>query len=296
MKRFFLEFLVVCLVFSASVKAQEIFIPTSSEFELQNQKKEVKQQKEKSVKKAEEKVKLQKKLDAFEIGVDLRSYLYSEPSIDVKHKGLMYGFWFDFAKSTSYGVFGLKSNVAYSSNLTYEGVLCDQTFTTCSPFSSDTNADLIVKTNLDYQFTVTDFFTLKTGLGYRYLSDSNSQPGFYLRTGGWGYLPLSVQLNNEISSAMKIKIELEYDYIFYGGIKSNISEAISTFEDVYHNQTGYGLGVNASLRFKQKYSIGAFFETWNLNRSEVVTQGAIDFIEPENTGQSIGLRFGYDLY
>lgn len=297
MKNFFFAVLTVCLVFSASVKAQEIFIPTSSEFEKQNQKKEVKQQKEKVVKKTEEKIKQQKKLNSLLVGLDLRSYNYDEPDINVKHKGLMYGGWFDFSKSTSIGVFVLKSNFTYASNLTYEGILCDsQTFTNCNPYTSNNSTELIVKTNAEYQYVVSDFFSLKAGLGYRYLSDSNSDPGFYLRTGGWGYIPLTVQFNNQISSNMNLKIELEYDYIFYGGIKSNISEADPSFEDVYHTQTGNGLNLNGWIRYNQKYSFGAFFETWTLNETEMLFQGSNGFQEPANTGQAIGLRVGYDLY
>ena len=99
------------------------------------------------------------------------------------------------------------------------------------------------------------------------------------------------------NQSFKWKYELTYDHIVSGGIKSNLSNVSTSFNDVYMTQSGYGLNANVQLRYKNRYLISLFYETWSLNLSDVVyaAPGA-PFSEPANQSRMLGLRFGYDFY
>jgi hypothetical protein len=235
----------------------------------------------------------------FDVGVDLRNYNYEEPGF-VKHTGLMYGVWADFLTNTDWGMFGFDTAFDYGNALHYDGGICDidlnTQVTTCSPYSTDNVHDLIAKTNVFAYLPASDILRFKVGLGYRYLSDSVAESGFYLRTGTWVYIPLAMEILDDSNSNFRFKYGIAYDYVVWGGIKSNLSEANSRFDDVYMSQTGYGIDLNAELRYQTRYVFGLFYQTWNLNISDEVISGGAPFHEPANNSRTIGLKFGYDFY
>jgi hypothetical protein len=166
----------------------------------------------------------------------------------------------------------------------------------CEPYSTTNQTDLISKTNAEVHMRVSNALNFKAGVGYRYLSNSVAEPGFYLRTGTWAYIPLTVEYRFDVSPQVKMKLDLGYDYIFYGGIASNLSEASSAYKDLYMDQRGYGFNAGIQIRYANVYSATAYYESWVLNKSEQVETGGETFEEPENSSQSIGIRLGYDFY
>ena len=232
----------------------------------------------------------------FDVGADLRSYTYEEPGF-VKHSGLMYGIWGNYVTRTDWGTFGVDSTYSFGKGIMYDGGLCDTQTNTCSPYQTTNQTDIISKTNAVAYLPASEVLRFKAGLGYRYYSDSVAEPGFYLRTGTYLYIPLAAEIFLQDDNVYKWKFELGYDYVVSGGIKSNLSEVRSSFSDVVMSQTGYGLNMNVQLRYLGRYSGTFFYETWNLDVSDVVYASPSDpFREPANKSTAIGFKFGYDFY
>jgi hypothetical protein len=233
----------------------------------------------------------------FDAGLDLRDYAYEEPGF-VKHSGFLYGVWASLIAKTDWGTFGFDSSVNYGNSLNYDGSICEinSGVMTCSPYSTSKQQDLITKSTGYVYLPVSEFFRFRTGAGFRYLSDSVPEAGFYLRTGVWFYIPAGIEITDDSNSNYRWKYSLTYNYVAAGGIKSNLSEVSSRYSDVYMPQTGYGTDFSVQLRYQIRYVIGAFYETWNLNISDEVATGGDVFHEPANQSRVIGLRFGFDFY
>ncbi len=91
-----------------------------------------------------------------------------------------------------------------------------------------------------------------------------------------------------------MSFELEYDWVMYGRFVSNLSEVSSTFADITHQQNkGYGLLFTAGLQLSRQWTVYGFYESWNLDQSDVVQSKNFFFIEPQNYSQSFGLKAGY---
>jgi len=235
-----------------------------------------------------------------ELGADVRNYTYEEPGF-VKHSGIMLGLWGNYLQRESWGGWGADGNLTFSNSNKYEGGLCEydplSDTTTCTPYETTKQTDIISKWNLWLYLSASDILRFKTGGGYRYLSNSVPEPGFYLRTGAWIYLPLGMEILLNSNNIYKWEFELTYDHIVAGGIKSNLSNVSSSFDDVYMTQTGYGINTNLQMRYKNRYLFSFYYETWNLNLSDVVYAApSAPFREPANKATSIGFRFGYDFY
>lgn len=234
-----------------------------------------------------------------EIGGELRSYTYEEPGF-VKHSGLMPGIWGNYVRKLNWGTVGVNSNFSFSNSNKYEGGLCETDGlgnTTCTPYETNKQTDIISKTSGLFYFSASEVLSFNAGLGYRYLSNSVPEPGFYLRTGSWFYLPVGFDILYNSDPVFKWKYEATFDYIISGGIKSNLSNVASKYSDVFMPQTGYGLNTNIQLRYRNRYIFSFFYETWTMDISEsVVAAPGEPFHEPANKATSLGLRFGYDFY
>ena len=224
---------------------------------------------------------------SFQFGIELRQYKYEEPGF-VEHNGLLYGFWGEWLWRSAMGSGRTNADILFGT-LKYDGALCDIS-NNCTPYTANTK-DIIAKGSIRLEFPLATSTNLITGIGGRYLYDKGEGIGFYQRTGTWLFLPAGVNFNLE-TSVGKLIFEAEYDYIFYGNFRSNLSEVGSSFTDLTHTQTGYGLYLSTGLQFND-FSISGFYELWDLNESNTVESNGLFFIEPKNDSKAFGVKAGF---
>lgn len=233
---------------------------------------------------------INKESKSFLIGTEIRSYTYSEPGL-VSHEGLLFGIWGEWLWTSGLGDGKIYGNLFYGA-LTYNGQACNLSGTVCNPLTATTH-DLITKINTRLEYKLNPMFQLFGGGGYRYLYDKGEGSSFYTRTGQWVYIPLGAALNVD-SSFGNLLFELEYDYTFYGTVKSNLSEVSSTLNDITSNQRGgYGIVTTAGIKINESFNAYIVYESWNANDSDVMESGGQSFIEPANNSQSYGIKLGY---
>jgi hypothetical protein len=212
---------------------------------------------------------------SFVLGGELRSYRYEESR--VTHSGLLYGIWGEWFWSSALGYGKLYGNLLYGT-IDYDGYACNADGTVCNPLKAPTT-DLITRIASRLEMKLGHNFEVFAGIG----------GSFYTRTGQWGFIPLGGILKQG-----KFQFELEYDLVFYGSVKSNLSEAISTLPDIESKQSGGGgLILTSGYRFNDEFIVHAFYENWNMPDSASVIVGTLKFTEPENKSQSFGFRLGF---
>ena len=226
--------------------------------------------------------------DVVYLGGDMRTYHYGEPGF-VDHSGFMFGAWLEYIMPLSFGQLAAGGNILMGA-LKYEGALCDIS-NNCTPYESTTR-EIISKVKAKLHWDISENFSLFGGVGYRYLQDKGEGIGFYTRTGAWAFVPIGVAASYEMSPKNKIIAEVQYDYIIFGGLRSNLSEASSAFTDIAHKQSGYGLSYNAGYEM-DNWLMSLYFESWNLNESDVVESSGFFFVEPSNKSESFGTKVGF---
>ena len=235
---------------------------------------------------------VEKKTYAFALGFDLRNYKYEEPGF-VEHNGLMFGLYAQLEANFSNSGTGYFETSLHYGKLTYKGALCDTGTGICSPYETSNQTDIISRTVGIYYLPMSGALSVGGGLGLRYLQDTVSEKGFYARIGTWGFLPIATKIDFPMAPNIRGLFELEYDYVFYGGIRSNLSQVSSSFEDVYMHQSGYGINLNFGAVIAGMLQTSLYYQTWNLNESDSVVSGGLQFVEPKNNSTSIGVKLGY---
>lgn len=234
----------------------------------------------------------QKQSKDFQFGVTLKNYEYSEPSIDVSHKGLLYGIWGEWLWGSAMGNGRTLADLVFGT-LNYHGGYYDE-FSNFTPVEADT-LDVITKIATRLEYPVAPGIAGFAGFGGRYLYDMGNNPDnltiFYRRTGLWFFVPVGLNLNLD-SSVGKIFFDLQYDFIVYGKFESRLGDSLAGAPTISHTQTGYGLTLTSGLQ-NDDYSAAVFYETWNLNKSNGVQYGISTFTEPQNSSTAIGLKLGY---
>lgn len=226
----------------------------------------------------------------FVLGAEVRQYQYLEPGL-VEHVGLLSGIWGEWYWMSFLGNGKLYGNLLYGS-LTYKGAMCDE-LNNCYPYEGPTT-DIITKVNSRLEYDLNPYFMLFGGAGFRYLYDMGEGAGFYRRTGQWLYLPLGAAFTMPTSSGAFV-LDMEYDAIVFGQIKSDLSQVSSSFEDLTLNQRGYGLVISAGYRYNPEWDVRLLYERWDLERSDDATTNGQTFHEPANHSDSYGLRVGYSF-
>lgn len=228
---------------------------------------------------------------SFVVGTELRQYQYAEPGF-VQHVGLLYGVWGEWYWMSPIGKGKLYGNALFG-KLTYKGALCN-TSGNCTPYEGPTN-DIISKVATRFEYDVNRSFMLFGGVGYRYLYDLGEGAGFYRRVGQWVFVPVGavVRFPGDSSGSGMIHFEVEYDQIVSGQIKSDLSQANPSYDDLTLRQTGYGLVVKLGYQFTAEWGVEAVYERWDLQESESATTNNQTFREPKNHSDSYGLRIGY---
>ena len=230
--------------------------------------------------------KAKKETKDFQAGLKLEQYEYLEPSIDVQHKGLLYGVWGEWLWGSALGN-GRTTGDLVTGTIDYSGGYYE-----AGNYFPDTATtfDVITKVSSRLEYPVAPGANIFAGLGARYLYDLGNKSYFYRRTGKWVFIPLGGNIELETSIG-KIFFDLQYDFIVYGNMHSQLSDAIPA-PDVDHSQSGSGLSLTAGLQNEQ-YSAALFYEKWSLNESNTVVADGVPYIEPENSSTAVGLKLGY---
>ena len=227
-----------------------------------------------------------KEVKNFQVGLTLKQYEYLEPSIDVEHRGLLYGLWGEWLWGSALGNGRTTGDLVFGT-IDYSGGY----YEAGNFFPADsTTFDVITKVSTRFEYKVAPSANIFAGLGGRYYYDLGKESYFYRRMGTYVFIPVGgfVELDTEMG---KLTFDLQYDFVVYGNIQSKLSDA-GPFPDITQTQSGYGLSFAAGWQ-NDDYSGALFYEKWFLNESNVVSTTSGDFVEPENWSNVIGLKLGY---
>lgn len=162
----------------------------------------------------------------------------------------------------------------------------------------------------DYLFDIRllvgkDFFLDRTlslspyvGIGYRNLYNDlrgtlSSGAKGYQRDSQYLYLPVGLTPRFRVTETARISTTLEYDQLVQGWQRSENSDASPSLSNVTNGQFG-GYGLRGSVMYEQaSWSVGPFFDYWNINKSDDRIVGARYYFEPHNQTIEYGLQARY---
>ena len=153
-------------------------------------------------------------------------------------------------------------------------------------FSTDIRALYLKNHTLGNGSVVTPY----AGLGYRFLYNdlrgiSSTGAGGYRRLSHYVYLPVGIFTYITDGYGNKIELNGELGILIRGYQQSYLSDVFSNVSDVKNEQkTGHNLRVSALYKF-DSFSIGPYFNRWNIGRSSVEN----GWFEPKNSTNEFGL-------
>jgi len=175
----------------------------------------------------------------------------------------------------------------------YDGAIVNLETDESIPYSFDNKHDSAGEFRLLFgpdfpKATVVD--TIYSGLGYRFLDDSESGDPFgYDRQSHYVYLPIGFKTVRNLAGNWLISANAEFDLLLMGRQSSDLSGfGFGTI----HNKQNSGYGVRGSLGFEYTAKeiaviIQPFIRYWNISQSEINN----GWIEPKNNTTEIGLDF-----
>lgn len=226
-----------------------------------------------------------KTVDSFEVGLQSYLYEYEEEvggAFFMSNKGTKYGFSAAATKTLAEEYY-LKGEFRYATG--------DVEYKSASGVA-DVPDDLYEMRLVVAKEKIVDGFLLGSyiGLGYRVLeNDLRELVGGYRRTSQYLYIPIGVNHRFRVGKSARISTNIEYDYFAWGEQKSYLSDIHPLYADLVHEQkSGYGFRINSAYE-QQNWSIGAFFNYWKIEDSEI----KVYFYEPENITKEVGVELKY---
>jgi hypothetical protein len=139
-------------------------------------------------------------------------------------------------------------------------------------------------------------FSPYTGLGFRELFDdgiNNSAGGFYRRYSHYLYLPVGSTERFRLTENSRLSLNTEFDWLLYGWQVSQFGDFDPGASDIDNSQhIGYGL--RGSLMYEHpSWSVGPFFEYWNLGESTTNCDNVACGDEPNNQTIEFGIQGKY---
>ena len=227
----------------------------------------------------------------FEIGAQLASYHYEEPSfaqLTGSRVGLVGAYTFTSASGMFFRLDGRGSYGA----LKYQG-----------SGTQDSVPDLIAEARgvagMDFPSGSGVSLSPYLGLGYRYLYDdlrgrSSTNAAGYRRYSNYLYAPVGVTIRFDLGDRWVLAPTFEADIFIIGKQKSQLSDANLGFNDVTNTQN-HGSGHRFSLLLERDHlAFGAWWHYWNIKDSDVqpIGLGAAG-LEPANWTREGGIEFRY---
>ena len=137
---------------------------------------------------------------------------------------------------------------------------------------------------------------LNTGIGYRYLNDRVNSVSGYQREVAYLFFPVGTRVEIKFTDKFSIGADLEYDFLWYGKVKSHLSDTNSTNPDVTNTQSvGYGYRALVEFRFltaNASWGIKPYYQYWGFENSDRAPfiDGQV-LIEPKNSSSMGGVIF-----
>jgi hypothetical protein len=144
-------------------------------------------------------------------------------------------------------------------------------------------------------------FSPYLGVGSRYYSDKLKvvATGEYDENTTQIYLPFGVSYFRKLENGWNIMPNLEFDYLIWGKVNSNLS-SIPGLTDVSNDQNK-GWGLRGSLMFgfggdggSNTWQVGPFFRYWSVSDSDTSVSGGNTGFVPHSTQMQAGVAARYD--
>jgi len=227
----------------------------------------------------------------FEIGAQLASYHYEEPSfaqLTGSRVGLVGAYTFTSASGMFFRLDGRGSYGA----LKYQG-----------SGTQDSVPDLIAEARgvagMDFPSGSGVSLSPYLGLGYRYLYDdlrgrSSTNAAGYRRYSNYLYAPVGMTIRFDLGKRWVLAPAFEADIFILGKQKTRLSDASLVLNDVTNTQK-HGSGWRAYLMLEKDHlAFGAWMHYWDIKDSDVQPTGAgTAGLEPANWTRESGIEFRY---
>ena len=113
----------------------------------------------------------------------------------------------------------------------------------------------------------------------------------YARFSHYIYVPVGVTPRFRISSSERLSVNMEYDQLVYGWQLSTLSQL--GLADLTNTQdSGYGARLSVMYEWPT-WSVGPFFNYWNINQSTTDCAGGFCGDEPHNQTIQYGIQGRY---
>ena len=248
-------------------------------------------------------------------GVEPYYSYYVEPDISVYNRGMMLGYYVNYAFRPSEGNI-LNNAIINTYMVEWRWATGELDYKGSGVMNDKRNQNHEIRGLLGKDYLLTDnvLITPYVGFGYRYLLDEGSarltSTNFYGydRHSTYWYVPVGVTIKIPSSTPWSTEFNAEYD-IFIEGLQVSDLSASSYFNvgvsnPNVHNEQTSGFGVRGSFKLiysspRFNFYVEPFVRFWNIEDSEVTT-ATVDgttggFYEPQNTtfeaGSKVGLQF-----
>lgn len=228
----------------------------------------------------------------WEVGVQVSDYRYEEPDVPVKIWGPRAGLTTAYTQTyTNKWFVKVDGRIGYGS-LKYEG-----------SGTLDSVPDLVFEAR---GYFGKDFFPLRgvslspyAGLGFRHLYNdlrglSSTGASGYRRYSTYYYAPLGLSSRFNVSGKWSVSPTIEYDYFISGRQKSQFTDTgIPGLVDTNNRQSkGYGYRLSVMLE-KEAWAFGPWLHFWNIEDSDIVSNGVDLGMEPQNETREYGIELKY---
>jgi hypothetical protein len=227
---------------------------------------------------------------------DFSHYRYEEPSIGMSLDGLKYGLDLDGTYKFS------GSNWFANAGLRFAYGLSDYSGTGAAKDQSEYLWELRSTFGRDF-FLGNVGLSPYMGLGYRFLY--NDLRGLtdlvavgYRRESQYIYMPMGLTTRFRLfNNNSRIAVNMEYDQFLYGNQRSFLSDTVLLHEQDLENNQDSGYGFRGKVLYESgRWSVGPFFNYWNIEDSDVQCISTTCGMEPANETFEYGLHFGYRFF
>ena len=237
---------------------------------------------------------------SWEFGTEVFNYVYKEPNVNVKVRGVMYGLVTAYTYHPDRFMLKLEGRNSFG----------QVDYSQPSSGSNDNTGDYVFEGrvlagyDVYYSETSSTTYSVYSGFGYRFLSDPGGGTvttlGLlgYDRKSNYYYLPIGLQGASPLGETWTIKATVELDILLAGRQTSELSTADPRYSDLDNDQNS-GYGLRGAIRFQRAgerfdLAIEPFIRYWNIKDSErnnAYFRGVSigEFIEPANNTLEAGV-------
>lgn len=227
-----------------------------------------------------------------EVAIQISDYRYTEPESGVKIWGTRAGLTAAYTRTYTNNWFvKIDGRVGYGS-LKYEGT-----------GTQNSVPDLVFETR---GYFGKDFFPFHgvslspyAGLGFRHLYNDLRGPTStgavgYRRYSKYFYAPLGLSSRFNVSGKWSVSPTIEYDYFITGEQESRFTDTgIPGLVDAYNEQSkGYGYRLSVMVE-KEAWAFGPWLHFWNIDDSDIVSNGLDPGMEPQNETREYGIELKF---